>query len=135
MKIYTVHKRAWSAADDGDAVFVTEGFCWPGLLFGLFWTLWPGMWIARAVLVGLALILGLVVEAAGLNENVASLIQIALHVGVGVFGNDMRRWSLRRTGHVECAVVLAPRHEAAAFRYFTAQAEAAAIGARSMGFR
>ena len=135
MKIYTVHKRAWSAADDGDAVFVKEGFSWPGLLFGIFWTLWHGMWIASAVLFGLSLVCGIAIEATGLSEGMSSLLQIALHVGVGVFGNDMRRWSLRRTGHIECAVVLAPQHEAAAFRYFTAQAEAAAAGTRSMSLR
>jgi len=135
MKIYTVHKRAWSAADDGDAVFVKEGFSWPGLLFGIFWTLWHGMWIASAVLFGLSLVCGIAIEATGLSEGMSSLLQIALHVGVGVFGNDMRRWSLRRTGHIECAVVQAPRAEAAAFRYFSAQPPVTAGVPRSMGFK
>lgn len=121
MKIYSVHRRAWSAEEDGDAVLVKEGFSWPGLLFGLFWTLWHGLWIASAVLFGLALVSGFVVEAAGLNPAFASLVQILLNVAVGVFGNDMRRWSLRRAGYIECAVVAAPRRADAEFRYFAAQ--------------
>lgn len=121
MKIFTVHTLPPSPADDGDAVFVKEGFCWPGLVFGVIWTLWHGMWVASAVLVGLALLLGFGVEALALNDSVASLVQIGLHVGIGVFGNDLRRWSLRRAGFVACAVVAARRRDAAEFRYFAAQ--------------
>jgi hypothetical protein len=122
MKIYTIHTLAWSPTDDGAAVFVKEGFSWPGLVFGIFWTLWHGMWIASAALFVIALAAGLAVEAAGLNDGVASLVQLFLHLGVGVFGNDMRRWSLRRIGYVEGAVVAASRRSSAECRYFEAQA-------------
>ena len=118
MKIYTVHTLAWSAADDGDAVFVKEGFCWPGFVFGIFWSLWHGMWMVSAALFGIALVAGLAVEAAGLNDAAASLVQLFLHLGVGVFGNDLRRWSLRRGGFVESGIVAAARGSAAEQRYF-----------------
>jgi hypothetical protein len=120
MRIYSVQRRARSAEDDGEAVFVKEGFCWPGLLFGIFWTLWHGMWVASAALFAISFVSGAVIELVGLNDATASLVQIVLQAGVGVFGNDMRRWSLRRAGFVESAVVMAPRRTAAEYRYFAA---------------
>lgn len=120
MRIYTVHRLAWSAEDDGDAVLVKEGFSWPGFFFGIFWTLWHGMWVASAALFAIAFVVGLVVELVGFGEDAASLIHLLLHLGVGMFGNDMRRWSLRRTGRVETAIVAAPRLADAEQRYFTA---------------
>lgn len=120
MKVYTVHRLAWSAEDDGDAVFVKEGFCWPALLFGVFWTLWHGMWVATVAVLGLGIVTGLVVELTGLADSLASLVQVALHVGLGIFGNDLRRWSLRRAGYVESAVVVAPKRAEAEYRYFAA---------------
>lgn len=122
MRIYTVHRLAWSADEDGDAVLVKEGFSWPGLVFGIFWTLWHGMWIASAALFGIALVAGLAIGVAGFSDDVASLVQLLLHLAVGIFGNDMRRWSLRRTGRIECAVVAAPRLADAERRYFAALA-------------
>ncbi len=119
MKIYSVHTLAWSAADDGDAVFVKEGFCWPAFVFGALWSLWRGMWVASAVLFGIALGLGAAADLAGLDEAMAAVLQFALQVGAGLFGNDMRRWSLRRAGYVENAVVAAPRRIDAEHRYFT----------------
>ncbi|MEK9661250.1 MAG: DUF2628 domain-containing protein [Alphaproteobacteria bacterium] len=122
MRVYTVHRLAWSADEDGDAVLVKEGFAWPAFIFGIFWTLWHGMWIASAALFAISLLVGVAIGAAGLSDDVASLAQIVLHLGLGIFGNDMRRWSLRRTGRVETAVVAAPRLADAERRYFAALA-------------
>ena len=122
MKIYTVHRRAWSASEDADAVFVKEGFCWPAFFFGFLWTLWRGMWVASAALFGLSIAIGLIGELAGMNEAMTTILQIALHAGAGIFGNDMLRWSLRRAGWLESAVVTAPRRIDAEYRYFAAVA-------------
>lgn len=128
-RIYTVHKLAWSAADDGDAILVKEGFSWPGFLFGGFFALWHGMWVAAATLFALSFLLGFVTELAGLGDTLAGTLQLVLQLGAGLFGNDMRRWSLRRDGFVETAVVAAPNRTAAEFRYFTALAAEPGAGA------
>jgi hypothetical protein len=124
VKIYTVHEPAGRSASDGESVFVREGFCWPALLFGVFWALWHRMWVVSVALLAVSMIAGLAVELAGLTDAMSAVLQAAVQLGAGLFGNDLRRWSLDRAGYVESAVVAAERRDAAEHRYYAALAGA-----------
>ena len=127
MRVYTVHVFAVSDADDGDAILVKEGFSWPAFLFTFFWSLWHGMWVASAGIVAAVTVLAVATELLGVGEATSFVVQLLFQFGIGLFGNDMRRWSLRREGFVETAVVTGADRGDAERRYFTALSAAAAV--------
>ncbi len=126
MKTYSVHTLPWSAASDGDVVLVGEGFNWAALIFGVFWALWNGMWRTAIVLVVIGAAVGAIAALAGLTPNAATLLQILVQVGLGLWGNDLRRLALARRGYVERTVVAARNREEAEHRYLTTVAASAA---------
>ena len=134
MRIYTVHIPAPRPGDDPavadpveDAVAVKEGFCWPAVLFSVFWALWHRMW-------GVALGLAALQAAAGLGAlaGIGNVTGAALGAGVciliGGFANDVRRWSLTRRGYRERGIILAGGAEAAVLRYMARRDPASAGG-------
>lgn len=122
MTIYTVHvppgRRLRAGPDAARAVFVKEGFCWPGLFVALPWLLFRGMWIAASFYI---------IAAAGsifLGQQ-SGLLPVAIGLGVfvtlliGFEGNDLRRWSLGLRGYDLAGVVEAASWSEAEIRYFT----------------
>lgn len=98
MKIYTAHTRPRSAP-----VLVPEGITLAGLLFGPFWLLAQGAWIAAA------LALAADVAAALLPWTEARLaLAYAVAWVIGLFGQDLRRWALAGRGYVLVHVIAAP---------------------------
>lgn len=95
-KIYTVHARSWSAAGDGDAVFVREGFSWPAFLFGPFWALWFGLWKTAVVLFLLSLAISGLAVVSGMTDGAEFTVTLGLQAMVGLWGNDWRRYGLAR---------------------------------------
>jgi hypothetical protein len=124
LKIYTVHLRAWSAAPDRDAVLVREGFCWPAFFFSVFWALGHRMWFAAALLLAATLGLAALADLLDPGAGVAEALGFALSLWVGFEANDWRRAALRRRGHVESGVVVAPDPERAAHLVFARRAAA-----------
>ena len=106
MRIYTAHTLAHRAP-----VLVREGFAWGGLLFGPLWLLARGAWLA-GVLAACAWIVALAV----LPALAALSALLALHWAAGLFGQDIRRWSLARRGYVLVHVVAAADEDAALAR-------------------
>ncbi|MEP4378064.1 MAG: DUF2628 domain-containing protein [Alphaproteobacteria bacterium] len=116
-KIFTVHTNSWSAAPDGDAILIKEGFCWPAFLFGPFWALWHGMWrtaIGLALLSGAVSGIGLVV---GLAEAGDLTVSLGLQAAIGLWANDWRRHVLARRSMLERGTVAARRLRDAERRY------------------
>lgn len=122
MTIYTVHvppsRRMRAGTELLRAVFVKEGFCWPGLFLTLPWLVFRGMWIAAALyVVAMA-------GAAYLGLREAALVPIAvgavvfLRLLIGLEGNDLRRWSLGLRGYEFDGVVAAASRAEAEIRYF-----------------
>ena len=106
MRIYTAHTNPFRPA-----VLVREGFAWGALVFGPFWLLAHRAWIAGVL--GLCLWVVLPMFA---PHVAAPAVLVALHWACGLFGNDLRRWSLSRAGYLLVHVVAAPDQDAALAR-------------------
>jgi len=102
MRFYTVHLRR-PVVSDADMALVKEGFSWPGLVFAGLWALWHRMWLAAvAIFAVFAIVSGLLAGAGPAAQALASAL---LGLGLGLFGNDIRRWHLRRRGFAEAGAV------------------------------
>jgi hypothetical protein len=122
LRTYTVHARPGSAASDGDAVFVRDGFSWPAFILGPFWAIWFGMWRTA---IGLLLLSGGIsglVLAVGMAEAGKLVVTLALQAVMGLWGNDWRRYVLRRSDMAERAVVSGRNARNAEDRYFVGRA-------------
>jgi hypothetical protein len=121
VRFFTAHLRAGREPE-----LLQEGFCWGAFVFGPLWLAAHRAWIA-AILVG--------VIDAGIALSASGVRGLALTVWAawltGVFGQDMRRWTLMHRGYDELHVIAA-RDETAAFgRLLAARPDLAAqAGAR-----
>jgi hypothetical protein len=106
MRIYTAHTAPRRAP-----VLVREGFAWGAFVFGPLWLLARGLWVAG----GLALCLWIVV-AVLVPQVAAGPVLLVLHWALGLYGNDVRRWSLVQDGYLLVHVVAAPDEDAALAR-------------------
>ena len=118
MRVYTVHRRSAGPFREDDVQLVREGFCWGAAIFGPFWALYRGLWLTALLLVfALAVMLALVAAMGG--EPVSSFgIQFGLFLLAGLFGNDLRRWTLTRRGYDFESVVASDSLPRAERRYF-----------------
>jgi len=126
VKIYSVQTLPWSSASDSGVVLIADRFSWPALIFGPFWTLWHGMWRTTIVLVVIGAAIGGASALAGLAPDAVSVFQVLVQIGLGLWGNDLRRAALARRGYVERAVVAGRNAIEAEHRYFTTMAPDAA---------
>lgn len=121
-KIFTVHARSWSAAGDGDAVFVREGFSWPAFVFGPFWALWFGLWKTAVVLFLLSLAMSGLVVVSGMTEAAELAATLGFQSVVGLWANDWRRYVLTRRDYSERGVIAGRNLAEAEHHYFTGKA-------------
>ena len=119
MKSYSVQTLPWSSANDADVVLIAEGFNWAALIFGPIWALWHGLWRSATVLLLIGVAIGGLGAVAGVAPNGVSLLQILVQIGLGLWGNDLRRAALARRGYVERAVVAGRNEGEAQYRYYT----------------
>ncbi len=117
MRLYSVHLRHNGRHADRDLVLVKEGFSWPAALFTVFWALAHRMWWVAMGVFALFTLVGAVLVWLGVGETADGLITIALMVGVGMVGNDLRRWSLSRADFLEVAMVSGKNVEDATRRF------------------
>ncbi len=109
MRVYTAHLRPRAAP-----VLVPEAFSVAALVFGPLWLMIHRAWIAGV----LALVLwGLLALIAGSVPEVL-LVLLALHWSLGLWGQDLRRWSLARQGYLLAHIVAAADQDAALARLF-----------------
>jgi len=126
VKTYSVQTLPWSSASDSGVVLIAERFSWPALIFGPFWALWHGMWRTVIVLLVIGAAIGGASALAGLAPDAVSVLQFLVQIGLGLWGNDLRRAALARQGYVERAVVAGRDEIEAEHRYFTTVAPDAA---------
>jgi hypothetical protein len=105
MKIWTAHTRPGAAP-----ILIKEGFSLGGLVFGPLWLLARGAWIPGA------LTLVAWVAFALRPAPLGTMLLLALHWGISVFGEDLRRWSLGLRGYVGAHVVAAADEDTALSR-------------------
>ncbi len=106
MRIFTAHAHAGRPP-----VLVREGFSWGAFILGPFWLLAHGAWVPGV----LALCVWIAV-AALVPAPFAVSVLFALAWALGLFGRDLRRWSLANAGYVLVHVIAAPDEDAALAR-------------------
>ena len=105
MKIFTAHTKPFATP-----ILVREGFSWAAAIFGPVWLLAHRAWV------GAVLTICLVVAIAMLPRPFAWPAALALAWVLGLFGHDIRRWSLARRGFLLAHVVAAPDGDTALAR-------------------
>ncbi len=102
MRIYTVYERRGpaGATADRDIELVKEGFSWPGFWFAGLWALYHGLWLALAAYAAVIAVVVAAIDGLGLSPALLVLAIVAAMLVLGMLGNDIRRWSLRRRGAV-----------------------------------
>ena len=111
MRVFTAHLRPAAAP-----VLVPEKFSWGAAIFGPLW-----LWAHRAWIPGiLALLAWLVVFVQPIHPWRPWLV-LALVVLLGLFGGDLRRWSLARRGFLLAHVVAARDTDEALARLLAAR--------------
>lgn len=123
LRLYTVHRGPGTPAED--AALVKEGFCWPALLLGPIWAAYRGLWLWAAAWIALALVIGLLGEAAPKADPYLGLLALALKLLFAAEANDLRRRELEHRGWREVGVVAGADRDTAARRFI----DLAAIGA------
>ena len=119
MRIYTAHIHSRKPP-----VLVREGFAWGGLLFGPLWLLRHRAWIAGVIALAL-----LVITCTVPPPHLRPFLAFILFVLLGLFGNDLRRWSLG-LGRFQLAHVVAARDPDEAFvRLLAARTDLAGLSA------
>ena len=110
MNFYTVHLRP-----GGAPILIEERFSCAAALFGPFWLAAHAAWVPA----GIALLP--YVAIAALGPAVGSLLWLATASLLGLFGQDLRRWSLENRGHALVHVLAARDAEAAYARLLAAR--------------
>ena len=129
MRIYTVHQRPyWQVNEDEAAdqsiVLVREGFNWFVLVFPLFWALWHRLWLIALVIAVVAAAINLAVTLLGVADLYVSLLSSAILIWVGFEANDLRRWSLRRSGWRDLGIISGRTRNEAEWRFFSDRRQA-----------
>ncbi|MBO6784078.1 MAG: DUF2628 domain-containing protein, partial [Alphaproteobacteria bacterium] len=105
VRVYTVHARPWASSEDGDAVFVREGYNWAAFVFGPLWALWHGMWKTAIGLLALSVVVSGMAVVVGMAEGAELAVSLGFQVAIGLWANDWRRHVLARRGFLERGVV------------------------------
>jgi hypothetical protein len=130
MKVFTVHTRHGGLDPDRDVVLVKEGFSWPAFLFTVVWALWCRLWLVALAIVVVEVAFNAVLAALGADPASRAAVSLGMAVGLGLVGNDLKRWTLSRRGYVESDIVTGLDADAAEGRFFDRHPQIAAELAR-----
>jgi hypothetical protein len=106
VRIYTAHIHPTRPP-----VLVREGFSWAAAIFGALWLFFHRAWIAGVLALCAAVLLG----AMG-TMPLRLVLELALAWALGLFGQDLRRWSLARQGYLLAHIVAGADEDAALAR-------------------
>lgn len=121
MAIYTVHLPPNATTPDGvaeKAVFVKEGFSFPGFIFTALWLLTKQLWLFA---LGYVAIMGLVILAFttfGWPVLVLGLVQALVAFLIGIEGHEWHRRKLARRGFIHAGTISGPSLEECERRFF-----------------
>jgi hypothetical protein len=117
MRHYTVHGRSNATPDY--IRFVKDGFNWPAFFVPVVWLIVKRQWLWLVLyLLALALI-GAVVTAGNLTDDVFALVLAALSLFLGLEANDIYRRSLARRGFSSLGPAAGADLEAAELQFFS----------------
>jgi hypothetical protein len=126
MRHYTVHLRRHGLDPDRDLVLVKEGFSWPAFFFSMLWALWLRLWLVAVLFLLVQVILSLVLALWSPDPVSAAAVSAGATLILAFAANDLRRWTLRRLGFVETAVVAADDRDGAERRFLDGEPALAA---------
>ncbi len=112
MRLYAVYERRVETKTKGRSrntpedfyVLVKEGFCWPALFFGPLWALANGMWVIFLLLIAAFAGIAFAPDLFGGGQFPFWLCCGFMGL-LGLFGNDLRQWSLGRAGYELASIV------------------------------
>jgi len=123
MTTYTVHMK--EAADPDDVVLVPEGFSLGAFLFTALWAFWKHLWIVGLVaLVALTALTAVPIHLS-IGPEITGIVQLALSILFGFEANNLRRFTLARSGYREIALVSGDSLLDAELRYFASRTSVA----------
>ena len=117
MKLFTIHIQKYGKDPVPDVRAVKEGFNWVAFIFTALWALVKGYWWVAFGLFALEIAITAILAAIGLDLFGQAVVNIAFNLLVGIYANDLARWSLARRGFTEDEVVSAASKEHAVERY------------------
>ena len=105
MKQFNVYKSA-----TGDVRAVKIGWSWPGVLFGIFWTLYCRLWAVSGIIfatcIGVSILQGVIEASNPYSQDLktfSGLIGVIFSVGlmviIGKYGNSWLENDLRKKGY------------------------------------
>lgn len=122
VSVFTVHEPPQTGGTRleraENLLFVGDGFSWRAALFSPFYLLMRGQWLALAAYLAAALVLAVLLKAAGAGSEWFGLIFVMLNVVAGFEASELKRWSLGRAGWQEIATVSGRGREDAERRFF-----------------
>jgi Protein of unknown function (DUF2628) len=126
MRVYTVHMHRPALDPEEDIRLVKEGFSWPAFFFSFVWALWCRLWLVAAGLLTLELAVGAVLSFLNGDWWTQAALSLGTAVLIGVFANDLKRWTLFRRNYLEVAVVTGSGIDAAERRFWDQRPQLAA---------
>lgn len=133
MTAYTVHQPLVSAPDilsQADQLrFVKEGFAWYAFFFPLLWLIFYRMWLV--LLIYLAALIGLefVFSMVGFSDTGLGFLAVAIGFLFASEANNLRRWTLGRSGHRMIAAISGRSLEICELKFFSAWSPETVTGA------
>ena len=118
MRVYTIHMRRPPLDPEQDIRLVKEGFSWPAFFFSIIWALWCRLWLAAAGIFAAELALSGALQLLGADGPTKVVVSLAFAVLLGVFANDLKRWTLFRHGYLQVAVVTGSDRNSAERRFW-----------------
>ncbi|SCA56264.1 hypothetical protein MTBPR1_20112 [Candidatus Terasakiella magnetica] len=107
MKLYTVHTLKFGFEPQPDVRLVKEGFNWAAFIFSAFWALMKGYWWVAGGIFAASLAISLLLGVFGLDLFGQAVVNITFNMLLGIYANDLARWTLERRGYVEEDVISA----------------------------
>jgi hypothetical protein len=117
MRVYTVHIRRPITDADRDVVLVKEGFSWPAFFFSVIWALWHRLWLIAAAFAAVEVGWNWLGSALGASGSTKAAVSFGISLLIGLFANDLRRWTLAGRRYVDHGVVAGRDADAAAQRF------------------
>ena len=115
---FTVHLPPPGREADEAIEFVPDSFSPVAFLVPWAWFLWNRMWLATFAYLALIGLLTAALIVGGLSPLMRMLITSVLSLLIGLEATNLKRWTLRRRGFREAAVVVASSRDEAERRYF-----------------
>jgi len=117
MKLFSIHVQKFDLDPIPDMRAVKDGFNWPAFILTFIWALFKGYWWVAGGLFAVEIIISGILAAIGLDLVGQAVVNIAFNLLVGIYANDLARWTLARRGFTEDEVVSASSGDHALERY------------------